>query len=298
MATRSLPARILPHLYRFVERRFGGGDLASRRARLELLTKLSPKPADVRIESVTAGERPAELLVPHGARGDAVILYLHGGAYILGSVATHRGLAASIAKAAGVSVLIVDYRLAPEHPFPAAIDDAVAAYRWLRRQGFAPERTAIAGDSAGGGLTLATAVRLRDEGDFIPGALLLLSPWADLTQSGETITTKAAVDLTLPLAMLTEGAGAYLGQGDAAQPYASPVFADLRGLPPMLLQVGDQEILLSDATRIAAGARAAGVRATLDVWPGMWHVWHAFPVPEGRAAIQQAGTWLRGEIAP
>lgn len=292
----SLAARVLPGVYSFFQRTFASDDVAAQRAGIEFITRFSPQPGGVKIKKLTVAGRPAELIVPREARLDACILYLHGGAYAVGSLNTHRGLAAGVAKAAGLPVLLVDYRLAPEHPFPAALDDAIAAWRWLRQHRVAPSRIVIAGDSAGGGLTLATALRLRDLGEPMPAALVTFSPWTDLTFTGESLVTRAADDPALDQAMLVKHAAAYAAKTDPANPLISPAMGDFSGLPPMLIQVGEREILLSDAQRVAERARAAGVGVELAVWPGMWHVWHAFPVPEAQQALDAAGAFVRKHV--
>ena len=242
---------------------------------------------------------PAEWTVAGGARADVAIVYLHGGGYVMGSLDTHRGHCARISQATRARVLNVDYRLGPEHPHPAAVEDAVAAVRFARASGVAPERTAIAGDSAGGGLTLATLVALRDAGDPLPAAGLCISPWTDLALSGDTIATKAADDPMVRAADLARMADAYLAGRDPKTPLASPLYADLAGLPPLLLQVGSAEILLDDAVRVAARARAAGVDAELRVWPDMIHVWHAFAqiLPEGQQAVEEMAAFFERHLA-
>jgi acetyl esterase/lipase len=237
---------------------------------------------------------PAEWVSAPGAAADRAVLYLHGGGYVLGSIRTHRELAARISQDSGARCLVIDYRLAPEHPFPAAVEDAVAAYRWLLETGYAPERLAIAGDSAGGGLTVATLLALRDAKLPLPATAVCISPWVDLVVEGESMTTRAKQDPMLSREPLLAMAKHYLGGGDARAPLASPVFADLRGLPPLLIHVGDHETLLDDSTRLAARARKAGVEVELEVWPEMIHVWHAFAamVPEGREAIERIGAHL------
>jgi epsilon-lactone hydrolase len=226
---------------------------------------------------------------------DRVLLYLHGGAYQIGSPATLRHLVALISDAARTRVLSVDYRLAPEHPFPAAVDDTLTAYRWLLANGTDPARIAIAGDSAGGGLTLAALVALRDAGVPLPAAAVAMSPWTDLALTGESLRTRAEADFMLQPAGMRETADTYLAGEDPHHPYASPLYADLRGLPPLLIHVGDAEVILDDSTRFAARARDAGVDVTLEVWDEMPHVWHAFAglLPEADQAVARIGSWLR-----
>ena len=251
-------------------------------------------PKRVTVRTVQAGGVHAEWIEPAAASPQTVILYLHGGGYCLCSLDTHRGLAARLALAGGSPLLLLDYRLAPEHPFPAALEDALTAYRWLLAEGVSPARMAIAGDSAGGGLTLAAAISLREAGDPLPAALALISPWSDLTFSGDTIRTLADVDPVLKV----DGkplVDYYFGQHNPADPHISPLFADLRGLPPLFIQVGSDEILLSDSTCLAEKARLAGVDVTLEVWKGMWHVFQVFApyVPEAQKAIDQMVAYIK-----
>jgi epsilon-lactone hydrolase len=228
----------------------------------------------------------------------AAIFYLQGGGYNVGSYITHRELAARISYASGLRALLINYRLAPEDPFPAAIEDAVAAYEWLLSQGFDPARLIIGGDSAGGGLALATLLKLRDTGHALPAAGFLISPWVDLSLSGPTMETRAAIDPITSRQGLQRAATWYLGNTHSQDPLASPLFGKLDGLPPLLVQVGNDEILLSDSTRLAEQARAAGVDVTLEIWDEMWHVWHAWAaaLPEGQQAIEQIGGWIRQQL--
>jgi acetyl esterase/lipase len=237
---------------------------------------------------------PAEWVSARGSAADRAVLYLHGGGYVLGSIATHRELAARISEASGARCLVIDYRLGPEHPFPAAVEDAVKAYRWLLAAGYAPERLAIAGDSAGGGLTVATLLALKDAKLPMPATGVCISPWVDLACEGESMTTKHDVDPMVTREPLARLAKHYLGKADPRTPLASPIHADLRGLPPLLVHVGSNETLLDDSTRLAERARRAGVDVELEVWPEMIHVWHAFAalLPEGREAIERIGAHL------
>ena len=268
---------------------------AERRAQYEKAEKFFPTPSDVKIEHVTAGAASAEWLTPPGARADAAVLYLHGGGYVIGSPRSHRHLAAAIGRAAAASVLLPDYRLAPEHPFPAAVDDAVAAYRWLLGRGIAPARIAIAGDSAGGGLTVATLLALREARVPLPAGGVCISPWVDLTCSGGSYGTKADADPIVQRSGVEEMARAYLGAAPPRTPLASPLFADLRGLPPLLIHVGSDEVLLDDAVQLEARAKAAGVDATLEVYDRMIHVWHWFlpMLEEAESAVAAIGRFVR-----
>lgn len=250
---------------------------------------------DIKIEPVNAGGVRAEWVVPPNVSGKRVLMYLHGGGYIMCSASFHRGLVARLARAGGVKALNVDYRLAPEHRFPAAVDDATAAYRWLISSGVKPDQIVIAGDSAGGGLTLATLVKLRDAGVPLPSAAICISPWVDLAMTGRTMSTKSKVDPYVQKDLLQFMARNYLGDTNPRTPLASPLYADLRGLPPLLIHVGSAETLLSDATRIAERAGEADVDVTLEIWKDMVHGWHIFApmLPKGQQAIDRAGKFIK-----
>jgi acetyl esterase/lipase len=249
---------------------------------------------DVKCEPLTVAGVPAEWIVPPGAADDRVILYLHGGGYVMGSINTHRAMVARIARASKARALAIDYRMGPEHPFPAAVDDACAAYRWLIAQEYKPGRIVIAGDSAGGGLTLATLLALRDFGVPMPAAAVPISPWADLEGTGASIKTRAATDPMVDQASLHRMATMYAAKQDLKNPLISPIYGDYKGLPPMLIHVGDAEILLDDGTRVAERAKAAGVKVELEAWPEMFHVWHVFAkiLPEGQQAIDRIGSYV------
>jgi epsilon-lactone hydrolase len=275
-------------------------DVHENRAALERLAGSGPPPEGVSVEPTTLGGRPAEWIVPIGAGRERVVLYLHGGGYCEGSLNTHRSLAARLAVAAGSAVCNLDYRLAPEHPFPAAVDDAVAALLHLLADGFDPGSIAIAGDSAGGGLTVATLVALRRREAALPAAAVCLSPWADLTQSSATYQSRAALDPMCSRDGLTTMAAHYLGDIDPTDPLASPVYADLSGLPPLMIEVGDDEVLLADSMALAEAARAAGVDVDLSIWTDMIHVFTAFPgelVPESDESLAAIGSFLRSHLA-
>jgi monoterpene epsilon-lactone hydrolase len=249
---------------------------------------------DVTCEPVTAGGVPAEWIVAPGAAQDRVILYLHGGGYVMGSINTHRAMVARISRAAQAKALALDYRLAPEHPFPAAVDDATAAYRWLLAQGYKPNKIVIAGDSAGGGLTLATLLALRDAQTPLPAAAVPISAWSDMEGTGDSMKTRASKDPMVANGSLLDMAKVYVGNADRKNPLASPLHGDYRGLPPMLMHVGDAEVLLDDSTRVAEKAKAAGVKVDLEVWPEMVHVWHVYAkiLPEGQQAIDRIGRYV------
>lgn len=256
-------------------------------------------PEGVTCTPVDAGGVSAEWSVAAGVDEAKVVLYVHGGGYVMGSAGSHRDVTGRLSKAAGARVLSLNYRLAPEHPFPAPVDDAVAAYRWLLAQGISPGNIAVAGDSAGGGLAIATLLALRDAGEPLPAAGIGISPWVDMEGTGESMTTRAAVDPVVQKEGLLGMAKLYLGDADPKNPLAAPLHADLAGLPPLLLQVGDAETLLDDSTRLAERARAAGVDVTLKVWDEMPHVWHLFApiLPEGRQAIDEIGSFFQARTA-
>jgi acetyl esterase/lipase len=272
---------------------------AERRARIDEVAAVYPPAPDLRFTAVDAAGVPCEWSIAPGSDESRVLMYCHGGGYCSGSIRSHRGMVGETGRAAGVRTLAVEYRLAPEHPFPAALDDALAVYGSLLAQGIAPARIAIGGDSAGGGLTLALMTRLRDTGRPLPGCAWLVSPWTDLQMTGASIAGKSAVDPLIQRAYLQELADAYLGGADPANPLVSPLHADHAGLPPLLVQVGSAETLLDDAVRIAGRAGAANVAVTLEIWPDMIHAWHlwAAQLADGRHAIASAGAFIRARLA-
>ncbi len=269
------------------------------RARLDALSELMPKTDDqYTVEPTSLGNIRGEWVRSGGAKTDAGLLYLHGGGYAIGSPRSHRHLAGALSIESGLAVFCADYRLAPEHPFPAAVDDAVAAYGGLLDKGFASARIAIAGDSAGGGLTIATLVALRQKGLPLPACAIAISPWCDLSQGGEAYRARARRDPIVKKEGLDAMATAYLGGADPKTPLASPAFADLKGLPPLLIQVGTGEALYDDALTLKTRAEAEGVDVSFESWGGMVHVWHIFhPIlSEGRDAIARIGRFLKGHI--
>lgn len=252
---------------------------------------------DIRETSADRAPRGEWLTPPTNPR--ATILYLHGGGYYFCSPRSHRAIAFGLATRVNASVFSLDYRLAPEHRFPAALDDSVAAYRRLLGDGVPGQSITIAGDSAGGGLALATLLALRDAGDPLPAAAVLFSPWTDLTCSGESMRTNDGRDPMYHASIFPRVAAQYLGSADARNPYASPVFGEFEGLPPLLIQVGDTELLLDDSTRIATKARAAGVHVELDIWrnvPHIFQIWTPF-MPEARDALAHAAAFIDGAIS-
>ena len=274
-------------------------DVATLRANFNELMARIPAPDDVRQGPTTIGGVSAIEVTAPGADGDAVILYFHGGVYVIGSAATSVPLVAELARRTGARVITLDYRLAPEHPYPAAVDDAQDAYRALLEQGVDPGQIALAGESAGGGLVVATLLALRDAGTALPSCAFLMSPYADLTLSGDSVADREAVDRTLTPEGLRLRIPDYVAGADASDPLISPVFADLTGLPPLLIQVGSNEILLSDALRLAERAAMADVTVTLDVTDGVPHVFQAFAamLDEADAALVRAAAFLRKNLA-
>ena len=274
-------------------------ELAERRRRLDALGGQYGLPADIRTEATEAGGVRAEWTQAPGADASRVLLFLHGGGYVSGSIASHRHMVAEAGRAAGLRTRALEYRLAPEHPFPAALEDALAGYRFLLDQGVAPGWIAIGGDSAGGGLTVAALVAIRDCGLPLPACGWCVSPWVDLEGLGTSMASKAETDPMVQKPYLLEIASMYLGGADPRTPLAAPLYADLRGLPPLLIQVGAAETLLDDSVRLAGAAGAADVATTLEVWPEMIHVWHLFhpQLAAGRRALATAGRFMREALA-
>jgi monoterpene epsilon-lactone hydrolase len=260
--------------------------------------RLHPVPDDVLVTDVTAGGVPAHWLTAPGTDPGRVLLFLHGGGFELGSVRSDGELAARLGRAAGMRVLFPEYRLAPEHPFPAALDDVLAAWHWLRTdQGLSATSLAVAGDSAGGGLAVALLVATRDAGEELPAAAVLMSPTVDLTSSGASMTERADQDPISTPAMLRQFAADYLAGADPKTPLASPLFASLTGLPPLLIQVGTADLLLSDSERLATAATHAGVDVTLQIGEGLPHVYQLLlGTPEAAQATEQIGKFLRARV--
>ena len=270
-----------------------------RRKRINEVGAVWPVAEDVELTAVDVNGVPGEYSIVPGSDASRVLLYFHGGGYCSGSIQSHRRLVTEAGRAARMRTLAVAYRLAPEHPFPAAYDDALTAWRFLRSQGIAASHIALGGDSAGAGLTLALISRLRDAQEQLPGCVWLISPWADLTMSGSTLASKAAVDPLIHEEYLNELADAYLPAGvDRKDPRISPLYADFRNFPPMLIQVGSDETLLDDGIRVAAHAGTADVAVTLQIWPRMihaWPLWNAH-LEDGRRALRNAGVFIRNAL--
>ncbi len=273
---------------------------SERRQRINEVGSTWPVAADIRCEAVDCDGVAGEWSIAPGSEASCALLYFHGGGYCSGSIVSHRRLVTEAGRAARCRTLAIDYRLAPEHPYPAAHEDALTAWRFLRRQGIAAKRIAVGGDSAGGNLTLGLISRLRAAGEELPACAWLVSPWTDLTMSGSTLATKDSVDPLIHKAYLEELADAYApSPTDRRDPLVSPLFADLAGLPPVLIQIGSAETLLADATRLAEAAGAADVDVTLQIWPHMIHAWPLWNagLEDGRRALASAGQFIRTHMS-
>ncbi len=295
----SLRARVLRRLSAWYIKKANlrNAEVDELRRKLDRATGLLRRVRRVNVAETEVAGVKAEWLVPEDLREGKTLLYLHGGAYVAGNCDTHRNLVSHIARAARMRALLPNYRLAPEHRFPAAIDDAVAVYRALLADGVAPQDIYIGGDSAGGGLTAATLLSLRHTGDPMPAGAVMLSPFLDITASGETMHTRAEQDPWFDLEEVRLVASYYCKEkSEHTNPLVSPVFANVAGLPPVYIQVGDHEVLLSDATRFADKLEAAGGQIEIEVFPEMWHVFQMFvgKMPEARQAVDKIGTWLGG----
>ncbi|MEU5540515.1 alpha/beta hydrolase fold domain-containing protein [Streptomyces sp. NPDC020362] len=277
-----------------------GGEVSLQRPLFEQMLTSQPLPGDVITTPDTLGGVPVVHVDIAGARADGVVLHLHGGGYAVGSARASASLAAQIARRSGTRVVAVDYRLAPEDPFPAALDDALAAYRALLESGAAASEVAIAGESAGGGLAVALLAEIEAAGLPRPCCAAVFSPWADLTVTGDSYTSKAEVDPSVTACALRTRARDYAAGTGLNDPRLSPVHADLTGLPPLLVQAGSHEVLLDDALRLAARAAADDVAVTLEITPGVPHVFQAFAVvlDEAGAALDRASAFLRAHLRP
>jgi epsilon-lactone hydrolase len=274
-------------------------DIAVLRRRMLALERITPgPPRGTQVTRVNAGGVKAVRIATDRSRADHHVLYLHGGGYVFGSPSQYRDFIWRIATVAAAQVLCLSYRLAPEHPFPAAVDDAASAYRWLIAQGAAPGSIAVMGDSAGGGLAFSALLRLRDEGVPLPAATVALSPWTDLAMTGQSLRMNARRDPSLVPERAQSFARHYLGSADPRDPHVSPLYGDLTGLPPSLIHVGSDEILRDDSVRMAEKLRACGCSVELEIWPRMPHAWHLFArvLPEARLAIARIGEFLRQQM--
>ena len=267
----------------------------SRRRFLAMESLIPHPPRDTETITINAGGVSADRVITPASRPNRHVLYRHGGAYRLGAPSTYRHFTWRIASAAQARVMVIDYRLAPEHPFPAALEDAVSYYCWLLAEGADPRQIAVIGDSAGGGLALALLLKLRDSGLPLPAAAVVLSPWTDLALTGASITLNAKFDAMVHAEDVPKFAADYLAGADPRHPYASPLYGDPTGLPPTLIQVGSEEVLRDDAVRMAERMQRAHCQAELQLWPGMPHVWHLFApiLPEAREAIVEISKFLQ-----
>jgi acetyl esterase/lipase len=273
------------------------GSIQEQRSRQEKSTRFFRKNKDIIFRPVTIQDIPAEW-IECTQPGHGVILYFHGGAYALGSINVHRELLSRLASTTKLKVVAINYRLAPEHPFPAALEDARSAYRWLLSQGYDSSRIAIAGDSAGGGLALSTLIQLQAAGEALPACAVCISPWTDLTLSGQSVKTKAAADPMLNASLLEIYAKYYAGGADIHDPLISPLFGEMKGLPPLLIHVSTDEILLDDAQRLFENARNAGVDVTLKIWDQMFHVFQIIPyLPESKQSMDEISRFIAKHLA-
>jgi acetyl esterase/lipase len=260
--------------------------------------RMGGAPKTVKIQKIDIDGIQAEWLTPLDASHEQVILYLHGGGYVTGSIETYRMMCGLLANYTGVKVLIPNYGLAPENPFPTALDDALKVYRWLLAQGYSSANIIVAGDSAGGGLSVGTVLALRNKNESLPAAVVCLSPWADLTLKNETHITKAEVESVLRTDVLREWALCYTNETNLGNPLISPIYAGFHGFPPLLIQVGSDEILLGDSILLAEKAKADGAQVELKIWDGMFHVWHVLGnlIPESRMAFEEIGQFVRAQF--
>jgi monoterpene epsilon-lactone hydrolase len=273
-------------------------EIAQRRIDIDARGRSFPLPADVVVETLDAGGVPAEWTSTPHAAADQAILFLHGGGYVIGSLDSHRHLAAELGRQAGTHVLAIDYRLAPEHPFPAPVEDSVAAYRFLLDSGIKPANIALAGDSAGGGLVVAAMLAIREAGLKLPSCAWCISPWVDMEGLSKSFVDRAETDPTVQKEGILDMAGLYLNGADPRHPHAAPIYGDLRGLPPLFIQVGSVETLLDDALLLAREAGKADVQVDLQIWPEMIHVWHQYyqVLEAGRRAIEAGGAFILNNL--
>jgi monoterpene epsilon-lactone hydrolase len=279
---------------------FGGKNIDPQRLRIriEKMAGISKPPKKVQVVPVDAGSVPSEWLIPPHASQDRALMYIHGGAWFMGSTKTHRGFVAQLAYASGIRALSINYRLAPEHPFPAGLDDCITAYEWLLQNGFSANKIIVAGDSAGGNLTLALLIALRDSNKLLPAGAVAISPATDFTASGDSYKTRIHLDPFFSNMGTTSILDDYIKNHDPRHPLLSPLYADLSGLPPLLIHVGDHEILLDDAVAFGDKAVAAGVEAKTVVWPEMFHVFHMFGpfLPEAKRANAEIVDFINSEL--
>lgn len=292
----SLRSYIFKKMINLSIKKIVGTNIEEKRRILDTVSlKLTRVPKNITVKSVNIDKINAEWISNKRVMQGKVILYFHGGAYVYGSTTTHKAMVARIVNASDVKALLPEYRLAPEHKYPAAIEDAEFVYQWLLQQGYDSGNIILAGDSAGGGLCIALALLLREKKEPLPAAIVCLSPWVDLTSSGESYKKKIREDPLFTPEGIRKGAQLYAGNEQLTNPFISPAIADLTGLPPLFIQVGSEELLLSDSEILAQQARIAGVNVTLTVWAGMWHVWQIIGnlLPESKKAIREIGEFVK-----
>ena len=255
-------------------------------------------PKGISIDKFEIDGIPTEWISPAEAEQDKVIIHLHGGGYVTGGIDSHQSMCILMAQTLKMKVLLPEYRLAPEHPFPAALEDTLKVYRWLLAQGYQSGNIIISGDSAGGGLSLATVLSLRDSGELLPAAMVCMSPWTDLTLKGKSHITNAKTESILRPDVLSEWASSYIGAEKSNHLLISPIYADFHGFPPLLIQVGSDEVLLDDSLTLAEKAKADGVDVTLKVWDELWHVWQALGdlIPESKKAFEEMGQFVSDQL--
>ena len=294
---KTIQARVLSNALRLSRSVFGGGSFPKSVTRdfLNGAGKILPPPQNLNIKRHLVNDVPALWLSDKRGRRKNVIYYLHGGGYHIGSPDSHKRLIFNFCRKAQAEGFALDYRKAPEHPYPTALNDALAGYKWLLKRGHKPENICISGDSAGGGLALATLIKIRDEGLAMPASLALLSPWLDLTASGSTVDTNKDIDPWLSIKLLREWGSSYLNGHDPMSTYASPLFADLSGLPPMIIHVGTNEVLLDDSRRLYENAKKCGVKVEIKIWDEMMHVFQAFDriLPSANKSLKEMGVFLQ-----
>lgn len=274
--------------------------IAENRVRTDKTARMMSRvPKNIKVETVEIDNLRSAWIRPAGARLNQVVLYLHGGGYVTGSIASHLMMCIPMVQTLQMTLLLPEYRLAPEHPFPAALEDTLKVYRWLLAEGFLPANIIIAGDSAGGGLSVATTLALRDAGEPLPSGVICISPWVDLTLKGESHISKAKTEALLKTDILHEWALSYTTEANLENPLVSPLYADFQGFPPLMIQVGSQEILLDDARMLSKKAKADGVIVDLKIWDGLWHVWHVLGslIPESRQASEEIKGFIQERMS-
>lgn len=288
----SFKSKLLSGTIKSVKPLLTGINIPGQRKGMDLLRYIHPKPKSVRLEKAKKAPMEGIWAIPEHPEAGKAVLYSHGGSYVSGSPSTHEAIIARLAEQCSLPVFAYDYRLAPEHPFPAALEDACAAVEYLAGQGYGLDHLVFCGDSAGGGLTLALTMKLRELGRGLPAALAVLSPWADLTETSDSHFEKEDSDPILSSEELRNTAPLYAGKEDLRHPYISPLFGDFTDFPPTLIQVGTNEILLDDSLRLSRKMEEQGVEVDIDVFEGMWHVWHSFDIPEAHTAIQKIARFV------